>query len=195
MAPSDLFVPGVSISNQRSTGIPGGESIRNVSPGRRPALLHGRASSLSSRVKRCYRCPKSCFLSLVLFWLRLSGVVGRRELLTRYTTVEAQLLLVALRGEVDTISHLSSGESLESLFGGNLVCYIDDKDCFSQYSATSSAVGIKRLATTATAAAASGANIVDPALNGIQMDGFTGRRRPSCTIDDLADVDVSLLSF
>jgi hypothetical protein len=86
---------------------------------------------------------------------------------------------------------LSSGESLESLFGGNLVYYIDDKQYFSQYSTTSAAVGIKRLATTATAAAASGASIVAPALDGAQLDGFTGRRRPSCTIHDLAEVDVS----
>jgi hypothetical protein len=103
---------------------------------------------------------------------------------------EAQLLLVALRREVDKISHLRPGDSLESLFDGELVCYIDDSECYSQYSTTSSVVGIKRLATTATATTASGASVVAPALDGIALDGFIKRRGPSSTIKNLAQVDV-----
>ncbi len=105
---------------------------------------------------------------------------------------EAQLLLVALRKEVDQISHLRGGDSLESLFSSNLVCYMDDKACFSPYSTTSTVVGINRLATTATAAAASGASTVAPALDGIALDGFISRRGPSFTVQGLTRVDVSL---
>ncbi|GAB1314712.1 hypothetical protein MFIFM68171_04922 [Madurella fahalii] len=111
-----------------------------------------------------------------------------------FELVEAQLLLVALRGEVDRVSHLGPGGSLESLFGGELVCYIDDREFYSPYSTTSSVVAINKLATTATAAAASGANIVAPALDGIQLDGFIGRRRPSCNIRNLVEADRKTLA-
>lgn len=137
--------------------------------------------------------PRIMFLELGTVSTPPFGGIREETILTRYTTGEVQDLLVALRGEIDQVSQFSSGESLESLFGGNLVCYIDDKGFFSHYSTTSSAVGIKRLATTATAAAASGANIVAPALNGIQLDGFSGRRLPSymSKMDAFANFDAS----
>ncbi len=113
--------------------------------------------------------------------------------LTWSASVEAQLLLVALREEVDQVSRLRPGESLESLFNGNLVCHIDDKDYFSLYSMTSSAIGISRLATVASATEASGASIVGPALDGVQLDTFVRQRRPSCEISGLAEFDVSPL--
>ena len=134
--------------------------------------------------------PKIMFFELGIISTPSSSC-NWEKILTRQTPAEAQLLLVALRGEVDQISDLGPGGSLESLFGTGLVCYIDDRESFSQCSTTSSAVGIKRLATTATAAAASGTSIVAPALDGIQLDGFIDQRRPSCTIQDLAEVDVS----
>lgn len=115
-----------------------------------------------------------------------------RYLLTCRVSAEVQLLLVALRGEVDQISRLGPGESLESLFRSDLVCYIDDRECFSQYSTTSTVVGISRLATTAAAAASTGASVVAPALDGIQLDRFIDRRRSSWGILNLTEVDVSL---
>jgi hypothetical protein len=112
-------------------------------------------------------------------------------MLTWSSSVEAQLLLVALREEVDQMSGLKPGESLESLFDGNLVCHIDDREYFSQYSTTSSAVGIKRLATVSSAAREQGATIVDPALNGAQLDTFLHQRRPSWEVPGLTESDVS----
>ncbi len=89
------------------------------------------------------------------------------------------------------MSGLRPGESLESLFDGNLVCHIDDKEYFSQYSRTSSAIGIHRLATVASATEASGSSIVNPALDGVQLDTFVRQRRPSCEISGLVGFDVS----
>ncbi len=83
------------------------------------------------------------------------------------------------------------GESLESLFDGNLVCHIDDKKYFSEYSITSSTIGISRLATIASATEASGASIVSPALDGVQLDAFIRQRHPFCKVGGLEEFDVS----
>ena len=89
------------------------------------------------------------------------------------------------------MSRLRPGESLESLFDGNLVCHIDDKEYFSLYSLPSSAIGISRLATVTSATEASGASIVGPALDGVRLDTFIRQRRPSYQISGLEEFDVS----
>ncbi|CAJ0549995.1 Ff.00g099250.m01.CDS01 [Fusarium sp. VM40] len=105
-----------------------------------------------------------------------------------FELIETQKLLVALRGEVDLISRFGHGDSLESLFDGNMLWHIDDKATFSPYSLSSSTIAVKRLATTAgTVAQLDG--IVVPTMDAVQLDTFIDQRRPVREIEGLADVD------
>ena len=113
-----------------------------------------------------------------------------RKVLIWPCAVESQLLLVHLREEVDRVSGLARENSLQRLFGGNLLCHVDDKAAFDPYSTTSSTIAIRRLATTV-AAANEAPGIVAPALDGVQLDTFIDRRRPRRKVDDIADIDVS----
>ncbi|KAI1396235.1 hypothetical protein F4819DRAFT_475983 [Hypoxylon fuscum] len=88
-------------------------------------------------------------------------------------------LLINLRHQVDEISCLESGKTLERLFDGSLVCLVDDSSShLSGYTTSSATVTIRRLATTSSARkAASTANVI-PALDRSQMENFIKRRCP-----------------
>lgn len=103
--------------------------------------------------------------------------------------VETQLLLVALREEVDRVSQLKP-RSLESMFNGTI--HIDDAAYPSPYSMSSSTIAIKNLATTASAVPVSGARLVNPAIDGVELDKFIIRRRHSSEFRGLSESDVSL---
>lgn len=108
------------------------------------------------------------------------------------STVEAQKLLVALRGEVDEISSFNPGNSLESLFDGNMLWHIDDKTTFSAFSKSVSTIAVKRLATIRAETAAHPDGIVAPAMDAVHLDTFIDQRRPARETKGLANVDVSI---
>ncbi|KAF5251232.1 hypothetical protein FANTH_3667 [Fusarium anthophilum] len=112
-----------------------------------------------------------------------------------FELMETQKLLVALRGEVDQISSLSPGHSLESLFDGNMLWHIDDKATFSAYSKSVSTIAVKRLATTRAETEAQPNGIVAPAMDAVQLDTFIDQRRPARETKGLADVDRETLTI
>ncbi|KAF5720484.1 hypothetical protein FMUND_4306 [Fusarium mundagurra] len=112
-----------------------------------------------------------------------------------FELMEAQKLLVDLRGEVDEISSFSGGHSLESLFDGNMLWHIDDKATFSPYSKSVSTIAVKRLATTSAETAAQPNGIVAPAMDAVHLDTFIDQRRPARETKGLADVDRETLTI
>ncbi|KAH7184460.1 hypothetical protein BKA60DRAFT_284889 [Fusarium oxysporum] len=112
-----------------------------------------------------------------------------------FELMETQKLLVALRGEVDEISSFSPGNSLESLFDGNMLWHIDDKAIFSPYSKSISTIAVKRLATTSAETAAQPNGIVAPAMDAVHLDTFIDQRRPARETKGLADVDRETLTI
>ncbi|KAF5690202.1 hypothetical protein FDENT_4092 [Fusarium denticulatum] len=109
--------------------------------------------------------------------------------------METQKLLVALRGEVDEISSFSPGQSLESLFDGNMLWHINDKATFSAYSKSVSTIAVKRLATTRAETEAQPNGIVVPAMDAVHLDTFIDQRRPARETKGLADVDRETLTI
>ncbi|KAF4955594.1 hypothetical protein FGADI_4429 [Fusarium gaditjirri] len=112
-----------------------------------------------------------------------------------FELMETQKLLVNLRGEVDEISKLRPGNSLESLFDGDMLWHIDDKAIFSSYSKSISTIAVKRLATTKTETAAQPNGIVAPAMDAVHLDTFIDQRRPARETKGLADVDRETLTI
>ncbi|RBR24914.1 uncharacterized protein FIESC28_02332 [Fusarium coffeatum] len=109
-----------------------------------------------------------------------------------FELVETQKLLVDLRGEVDEISSFTPGNSLESLFDGNMLWHIDNKAIFSPYSKSISTVAVTRLMTARAEMAAPPDCIVAPAMDAVHLDTFIDQRRPARETKGLTDINVGI---